>query len=99
MTAPWLLLADNGANRLERATAPSPRSRTGRENRGRRQPFEQIIGVAAALGNWVGSGQNVSDNGGSYNQIHIEEAIDSKNNDHRELSVITGRLEQPVNRR
>ena len=57
-----------------------------------------ITSDVAALGNRVGNRQNVSDNGDNYNQIHIEEVIDSRNKDQRELSVITARLQQPVNR-
>ncbi len=43
------------------------------------QAVAPIINVVADVGN----GQNVSDHDGNYNQIHIEEVIDSKNNDHR----------------
>ncbi len=63
------------------------------------QAVAPIISAVAAVGNRIGNGQNVSDHSDNYNQIHIEEVIDSKNNDHRELSVIRRRLEQPVNRR
>ena len=47
--------------------------------------------AAAAVGNRVGRRQNVSDNGDNYNQIQIEEVIDSKNNDHHEFPDIMGR--------
>ncbi len=57
-----------------------------------------ITGPVAALGNRIGIKQKVSDNGDNYDQIHIGEVIDSKNNDQRKLYVITGRLQKPVNR-
>ncbi len=65
------------------------------------QVVAPIISAVADVGNRTGNGQNVGnngDNGDNYNQFHLEEVIDSKNNDHRELSVIEGRLQQPVNR-
>ena len=62
------------------------------------QVVAPIISAVADVGNRIGNGQNVSDHGDNYNQIHIEEVIDSNNNDHRELFVIRGRLLQPVNR-
>ncbi len=46
----------------------------------------------------VGNGQKVKDKGDSDNHNHIEEVIHS-NDDHHEFPVITGPLEQPVNRR
>ena len=55
-----------------------------------------IASSAAAVGNPVAKGQSVSDHGDDYDQIHIKEVIQD-NNDHSELSVIKGRLLQPVN--
>ena len=52
-----------------------------------------ITDPEAAIGNRVGSGHNVIDH-----DNYVQEVIYSKNNDHRELFVITGRLRQPVNR-
>ncbi len=62
------------------------------------QVVAPIISAVADVGSWICKGQNVSNNGDNYNQIHIEEVNDSKNNNHREFNVITVRLEQPVNR-
>ena len=62
------------------------------------QVVAPIISAIADVGNRIGNGQNVSNNGDNYNQIHIEEVIDSRNKDHRELSVIKGRWLQTVNR-
>ncbi len=46
-------------------------------------PIISAVAVAVAdVGNRIGSGQNVSNNGDNYNQIHINEVNDSKNNDH-----------------
>ena len=62
------------------------------------QVVAPIISAVADIGNRIDNGQNVSNNGDNCNQIHIEEVIDSKSNDHRELTVVRGRLLQPVNR-
>ncbi len=55
-----------------------------------------ILPITVAAGNRVSNRHNVSDNGGNHN--HIEEVIHS-NSEHHEHLVITGRFEQPVNRR
>ena len=59
------------------------------------QVVAPIASIVADGGNRVGNGQNGGDN---YNQIHMEEVIDD-NNEHPGFPLITGRLEQPVNRR
>ena len=55
-----------------------------------------ITGAVAAVGNRVSNGQHVKDKGDNHNDI--KEVIHS-NNEYHEHPVITGRLEQPVNRR
>jgi len=50
-----------------------------------------------------GNGQNVGDSGGDHSSYHVEEVIHS-NNDNPGLIItgfpaVTGRLEQPLNRR
>ncbi len=57
-----------------------------------------ITGAVAAVSNRVSNGQHVRDNGDNHEHNDIEEVIHS-NNDHHEFPVITGQLEQPVNRR
>ncbi len=59
-----------------------------------------ITGAVAAVSNPVSSGQLVSDSGDNHEHDHnsIEEVIHS-NSEHHEYPVITGRLEQAVNRR
>ena len=63
-----------------------------------RSSRQQSASVVADSCKRVSNRQNVGDHGDNYNRIHVEEVIDSKNNDQRELSVITSRLQQPVNR-
>ena len=65
---------------------------------GKRRAAVAITGAVADGGNWVSNGQYVKDKGDNHKHIDIEEVIHS-NNDHREYPVITGRLEQAVNRR
>ena len=57
-----------------------------------------ITGAVAAAGNRVSNGQHFKDKGDNHDHNHIEEVIHS-NNDQHEFPVITGRLEQAVNRR
>ena len=64
---------------------------------GGKRPAQVVVPITGPVAA-VGNRQNISDNGDNYNQIHIEEVIDCKNKDHRELSVITGRWLQTVNR-
>ncbi len=95
MTIPWLSPADGGICRLGRATALSPMRRSGRrELGGKRRAIAPITNAVTVVGN----GPNVSDNDDNYNSNHIEEVIHS-NNEHPGFTVITGRLEQPANRR
>ena len=65
----------------------------------KRKAVVPITGAVADGGNGVGKEQHVGDKGeADDNHNHIAEVIHS-NNDHHEFPVITGRLEQPVNRR
>ena len=57
-----------------------------------------ITGAVAGGGNRVSNGQHVKDKGDNHEHNDIEEVIHS-NNEHHKHPVITGRLEQPVNRR
>ena len=67
---------------------------------GKRKAALPIAGAVADGGNTVSSGQPVSNKGDNHDHDHnhIEEVIHN-NNDHRGFPVISGRLEQPVNRR
>ena len=62
------------------------------------QPVAPITGAVVAVSNRVSKGQHVSDKGDNHEHNDIKEVIHS-NNDQREFPVITGRSEQPVNRR
>ena len=55
------------------------------------QVVAPTISTVADVGNRIGIKQKVSDHGDNYNHNPIEEVIESKNNDHRELSVVASR--------
>ncbi len=93
MTVPRLSLSDTGTGRFGRAPALYPGWRRGWQESGE---MDVLPITAAAAGNRVSNRHNLSDNGGNHN--HIEEVIHS-NRERHEHPVITGLLEQPVNRR
>ena len=65
---------------------------------GKRQAVAPITRAVAAVGNRVSNGQHVKDKSDNHEHNDIEEVIHS-NNDQHEDPVITGRSEQPLNRR
>ena len=62
------------------------------------QAVASTTGAVADVGNRVGSGQHVGDHGDNHHHNHNEEVIND-NNEHPGFPAITGRSEQPVNRR
>ena len=62
------------------------------------QDVAPIAGVVAGVGSQIGNRPNVSHDGDNQKRNHIEEVKHRKNH-HRGFPVITGRSEQPVNRR
>ena len=87
-----------GSGPTARVTASSPGRRGAAIIEGKRQAVAPITGAVAAVDNRVGNGQHVRDKGDNHDHNHIEEVIHSTNEYH-EFRVISGRLEQTVNRR